>query len=167
MLIPNQHSEKQGTQIMPHKSGDVTSLTLDNVGVSIVEISRLKGHERTDEVRLRNLRDEIKSDGMLMRPIVVDEKTNVILDGHHRMEALGLLGCSRIPVCYVDYNSERIGVLCMNKDLEITKSKVIEAALKDEPFPPKSTWHYITSSKTLNHVSYIQRRVDIPLADLR
>ena len=167
MLIPNQHAEKQGTQIMPHKSGDVTSLTLDNVGVSIVEISRLKGHERTDEDRLRNLRDEIKSDGMLMRPIVVDEKTNVILDGHHRMEALGLLGCSRIPVCYVDYNSERIGVLCMNKDLEITKSKVIEAALKDEPFPPKSTWHYITSSKTLNHVSYIQRRVDIPLADLR
>jgi len=167
MLIPNQHAEKQGTQIMPHKSGDVTSLTLDSVGVSIVEISRLKGHERTDEVRLRNLRDEIKSDGVLMRPIVVDEKTNVILDGHHRMEALGLLGCSRIPVCYVDYNSERIGVLCMNKDLEITKSKVIEAALKDEPFPPKSTWHYITSSKTLNHVSYIQRRVDIPLADLR
>jgi len=152
---------------MPHKSGDVTSLTLDNVGVSIVEISRLKGHERTDEVRLRNLRDEIKSDGMLMRPIVVDEKTNVILDGHHRMEALGLLGCSRIPVCYVDYTSERIGVLCMNKDLEITKSKVIEAALKDEPFPPKSTWHYITSSKTLNHVSYIQRRVDIPLTDLK
>ena len=152
---------------MPHKSGDVTSLTLDNIGVSIVEISRLKGHERTDEVRLRNLRDEIKSDGMLMRPIVVDEKTNVILDGHHRIKALSLLGCSRIPVCYVNYNSERIGVLCMNKDLEITKSKVIEAALKDEPFPPKSTWHYITSSKTLNHVSYIQRRVDIPLTDLK
>ncbi|MDH5441817.1 MAG: ParB N-terminal domain-containing protein [Candidatus Bathyarchaeota archaeon] len=152
---------------MPHKSGEVTSLTLDNIGVSIVEISRLKGHERTDEVRLRNLRDEIKSDGMLMRPIVVDEKTNVILDGHHRIKALSLLGCSRIPVCYVNYNSERIGVLCMNKDLEITKSKVIEAALKDEPFPPKSTWHYITSSKTLNHVSYIQRRVDIPLTDLK
>jgi len=167
MLIPNLHAEKQGAQIMPHKSGDVTSLTLDNTGVSIVEISRLKGHERTDEVRLRNLRDEIRSDGMLMRPIVVDEKTNVILDGHHRIEALILLGCSRIPVCYVDYNSERIGVLCMNKDLEITKSKVIEAALKDEPFPPKSTWHYITSSKTLNHVSYLQRRVDIPLTDLK
>ncbi|MDH5686623.1 MAG: ParB N-terminal domain-containing protein [Candidatus Bathyarchaeota archaeon] len=167
MLIPNQHAEKQGTQTMPHKSGEVTSLTLDNIGVSIVEISRLKGHERTDEVRLRNLRDEIKSDGMLMRPIVVDEKTNVILDGHHRIKALSLLGCSRIPVCYVNYNSERIGVLCMNKDLEITKSKVIEAALKDEPFPPKSTWHYITSSKTLNHVSYIQRRVDIPLTDLK
>jgi hypothetical protein len=167
MLIPNERVEKQGTRIMSHKSGHGSSMTLHNIDVSIVEISRLRGHERTDEVRLRNLRDEIESDGMLMRPIVVDGKTNVILDGHHRIRALSLLGCSRIPVCYVDYNSERIGVLCMNKDLEITKSKVIEAALKYEPFPPKSTWHYITSSKTLNHVSYIQRRVDIPLTDLK
>ena len=152
---------------MSRKTGDGSILTLNNFRVSIVEMSKLKGHEKTERVRLKNLRDEIESDGILMKPIVVDGETNVVLDGHHRIHALSLLGCSKIPVCYVDYNSKRIGVLCMNKDIEITKSKVVEAALKNEPYPPKTTWHYITSSKTLNHISYIQRRVDIPLADLK
>jgi len=135
--------------------------------VRLVDISELKGHERTDECRLKALKDEIESDGILKKPIVVDERTRVILDGHHRVEALRLLGCSRIPVCFVNYASEKIGVKGTNKNLEVTKPKVLEAALKGEPFPPKSTWHYVTFSKTIKHISYIQRRVDIPLKDLK
>ncbi|MCD6528968.1 ParB N-terminal domain-containing protein [Candidatus Bathyarchaeota archaeon] len=135
--------------------------------VRLVDISELKGHERTDECRLKALKDEIESDGILKKPIVVDERTKVILDGHHRVEALRLLGCSRIPVCLVNYASEKIGVKGTNKNLEVTKPKVLEAALKGEPFPPKSTWHYVTFSKTIKHISYIQRRVDIPLKDLK
>ena len=136
--------------------------------VSVVEVERLRGHERTDEARLKALKAEIESDGMLFRPIVVDEDTNVVLDGHHRLEALRLLGCSRIPVCYVSYVSDRIGVMSMIKGLDITKAKVVQAAMEGEPFPPKTTWHYLNSnSRTLNHISCIQRTVDIPLADLR
>lgn len=135
--------------------------------VSIVEIGRLRGHERTDEARLEALKAEIESDGMLMRPIVVDEETNVVLDGHHRLEALKLLGCSKIPVCYVSYASDRIGVMSMVKRLEITKPKVVQAAMRGEPFPPKTTWHYLNSnSRTLNHISCIQRRVDMSLTEL-
>lgn len=168
MPIPNEHIEQtRKLKIVSSKAGNSSTLSLNNPGVSIVEISKLKGHERTEKVRLKALKAEIELDGMLMKPIVVDERTNVVLDGHHRMEALSLLGCSKILVCYVNYNSSRIGVLCMNKGFEVTKSKVVEAALKDEPFPPKTTWHYLISSRTLNHISYIQRRVDISLTDLK
>ena len=135
--------------------------------VSVVEIERLRGHERTDEARLKALKAEIEADGMLFRPIVVDEETDVVLDGHHRLEALRLLGCSRIPVCYVSYVSDRIGVMSMIKGLEITKAKVVQAAMRGEPFPPKTTWHYLNSnSRTLNHISCIQRRVDVSLTEL-
>ena len=140
---------------------------LNAPAVSLVDIGKLRAHERTDEARLEKLKTEIESDGLLARPIVVDEKTNVVLDGHHRLRALSLLGCSKIPVCYLTYGSEKIGVMSMRKGVEITKPEVVEAALRDEPFPPKTTWHYLTSSGTLNHISYIQRRVNIPLAYLR
>jgi len=135
--------------------------------ICLVDISSLKAHERTDSFRLKALKDEIWSDGFLKRPIVVDEKTNVIIDGHHRVEALRLLGCVKIPVCYVDYMCDKIGLKAMVKNIEITKDKVIEAALNNNLFDPKSTWHYVKLSNNIKHISYIQRRIDIPLESLK
>ena len=135
--------------------------------VVLVELARLRGHERTDETRCNALKAEIESDGMLFRPIVVDEKTNVVLDGHHRLAALKRLGCLKIPVCYVIYTSDNIGVMSMLRSLKITKPMVVQAALSEDPFPPKTTWHYVNSdSRTLNHISCIQRRIDVPLERL-
>lgn len=135
--------------------------------ICLVDISSLKPHERTDDIRLKNLSNEIKIDGVLKKPIVVDEKTNTIIDGHHRVEALRALGCTRIPVCYVDYMCDKIGLKTTAKDAEITKYRVIEAALNNNPFGPKSTWHYIKNSNSIRHISCIQCRVDIPLEILR
>ncbi|MEM3816103.1 MAG: ParB N-terminal domain-containing protein [Candidatus Bathyarchaeia archaeon] len=136
--------------------------------ICIVEISSLKPHERTDSSRVKALKDEIWLDGVLKKPIVVDEKTNVIIDGHHRAEALRLLGCTKIPVCYVDYMCDKIGLKTTAKNsVEITKDKVIEAALKNSPFDPKSTWHYLHFSKCIKHISCIERRVDMPIDSLK
>lgn len=135
--------------------------------VRVVEISLLRGHERLDPRRLVNLKDEIESDGILKKPVAVDMNTNVVLDGHHRIGALRLLGCSRIPVLYVDYQSPKIGVKSAENGKEYPKHKVIEAALKGELLQPKSTWHYITFSREIAHISKIQERVDVPLEDLK
>ncbi len=137
------------------------------LGVSVVEIRKLKGHEMIDERRLEDLRREIEVDGILKKPIVADKQTNVILDGHHRTAALLSLGCLKIPVCYVDYDDEHIGLRTESFGIQITKSMVIDAALRDEPFPPKSTWHYLALSEGIEHISCIQRRVDIPLQNLK
>jgi len=137
------------------------------IRICLADISSLKAHEHTDERRLKALRDEIWFDGIIKKPIVVDEKTNVIIDGHHRVEALRLIGCTKIPVCYVDYRCPHIGLEATSKDVEITKERVLEAALNNNPFKPKSTWHYIKFPKTIKHISCIQRRVDIPLKTLK
>ena len=135
--------------------------------VRIVEISLLKGHERLDAQRLDDLKAEIKSDDILKRPIAVDLNTNVVLDGHHRIGALRLLGCSKIPVLFVDYQSPKIGVKNAENGKECPKQKIIKAALKGELLPPKSTWHYVTFSKEIFHISKIQERVDVPLENLK
>lgn len=134
--------------------------------IRLVKISDLKFHEYTDYNRLKSLKDEICSDRVLKRPIVIDEATKVIIDGHHRAEALRLLGCKRIPACCVDYTCDKIGLKSNPEDVEITKDKVIEAALKNTPFKPKSTWHYIKLNNNIRHISCIQKRIDIPLRSL-
>jgi len=135
--------------------------------ICLADISSLKAHERIDSIRLKALKDEIYFDGIIKKPIVVDEKTNVIIDGHHRVEALKLLGCMRIPVCYVDYTRDEINLKSTARNMKITKDKVIEAALSNNPFNPKSTWHYIKLPNNIKHISCIQRRVDIPLESLK
>lgn len=137
------------------------------VRICLADISSLKPHERTDSTRLKVLKDEIWFDGILKKPIVVDEKTNVIIDGHHRVEALRLLGFAKVPVCYVDYMSDGIDLKTTAKNIEINKSKVIEAALNNNPFGPKSTWHYLKLQNGIRHISYIQRRIDMPLESLK
>ena len=136
------------------------------LGVRIVEMSILRGHEKVDEQRLSNLKNQIKSDGILKQPVTVDTNTNVVLDGHHRIQALKLLGCSKMPVLFVDYQSPQIGVRTSENGEEYPKSRVIEAALKGELLAPKSTWHYVTFSRKMAHISKIQKRVDVPLGYL-
>jgi ParB-like chromosome segregation protein Spo0J len=135
--------------------------------ICLVNISSLRPHERIDASRLRSLKNEIFSDGFLKKPIVVDEKTNVIIDGHHRVEVLHLLGCIKIPVCYVEYMDNKIGLRSNIRDIEITKDKVIEAALNKNLFDPKSTWHYIRLKNGVKHISHIQKRIDFPLESLK
>ena len=43
-------------------------------------------------------------------PIIVDEETKVILDGHHRFYSLLFLGISKVPVFYVRYISDDVKV---------------------------------------------------------
>ncbi|MEM2443466.1 MAG: ParB N-terminal domain-containing protein [Candidatus Bathyarchaeia archaeon] len=154
--LPKLASKKSGGNNIPIK-----------FRICLVDISSLKPHERTDNIRLKNLSNEIKLDGVLKKPIVADEKTNVIIDGHHRVEALKALGCTRIPVCYVDYMCDKIGLKTTAKGMEITKYGVVEAALNNSPFGPKSTWHYIKNSESIRHISRIQSRIDIPLEILK
>lgn len=144
-----------------------TDLGHGSGAVRVVEISQLRGHERLDPQRLFNLKAEIESDGILKRPIAVDLNTNVVLDGHHRIGALRLLGCSKIPVLFVDYQSPKIGVKTAENGKEYPKHKVIEAALKGKLLHPKSTWHYVTFSEEIAHISKIQERVDMPLGYLK
>ncbi|RLI26217.1 hypothetical protein DRO57_01745 [Candidatus Bathyarchaeota archaeon] len=134
---------------------------------AITPIEVLKPHEDVDPHRLSSLTREIGSDGVLKRPIVADHRTNVVLDGHHRLQALKLLGCRLIPVIYVDYRDSRIIVKTYRESIELTKDIIVEAGLKGHLFPPKTSKHMVLKGSDLTHISEFEKPVHIPLSRLR
>ena len=133
----------------------------------MINISELRGHECTLEERVRELQEEIVKDGILKRPIVVDEATLLILDGHHRVEVLKRLGCKKVPAVLVDYWNPNIMVLSWKNDERTSKEIVLKAALSNIKLPPKTTKHMIVIGKELKHIESIQHRVDLPLNQLK
>jgi len=55
--------------------------------ITLVETSKLYIHEEIIPESLARLVDKIKSEGVWTDPIIVDEKTMVVLDGMHRVAA--------------------------------------------------------------------------------
>jgi len=142
------------------KSGKVLS-------VELVNLDRLKPHEGVDCVYLRELKKEIESDGILKFAIAVDKKGNIILDGHHRVAALKELGCAKIPVIFIDYSSPDIEVQNQRNGTMLTKEEIIKAGLGLKKFPPKTSKHMIKIGGALKHISAIEKRVNIPLEELK
>lgn len=142
-------------------------MTKNHDTIHLVELGKLRQHEEADPDHLRELTREIASDKILKYTIVVDEKTNVILDGEHRFNAIKNLGGKRIPVVYVDYESPNIEVQTWRGNHHLTKRDIIEAALTGKRFPPKTSKHMIRNSDVLSHISSIEKRVDVPLEVLK
>ncbi len=104
-------------------------------------LNLLKAHEATEEASLQEVINALKEDRTLKEPIIVDAKTLVILDGHHRYEACRRLGFERIPCVLVDYDSERVEVLPRRSDIPVSKAEVIRRGLSGALYPPKTTKH--------------------------
>ena len=62
-----------------------------NPSLELLDIDELRPHERTRPDLLNALIAEIKRDGKLKLPILVERSHHVILDGPHRHEALRAL----------------------------------------------------------------------------
>jgi len=129
---------------------------VDNIAakVTLLPVDQLKPHEKGSPFYLELLRKEILNDGMLKYPIVVDEKTHVILDGMHRWLALKSLGYELIPVILTDVFKDKIHVgkrrihrYTNGVDNEITVEKVILAGISGRLMEPRSTRHFFPFSK--------------------
>ena len=130
---------------------------------AFVDIKRLKEHEETTDERIRLLSDDIERDGVLKRAIAVDIKTNVILDGHHRLCALLKLNCKKIPVVFFNYDDPAIKVLPWRKGESVNKEIVRKAGLSDKKLPPKTTKHVIEVGNEIHHIECAEIICNIPL----
>jgi hypothetical protein len=131
------------------------------------EIEELKEHEEIRPDYLETLKNEILSDGILKMPICIDKKTCIILDGHHRLQALKKIGCTKIPVVMVDYHSPEIKVIPWREGEMITKEKIIDTALSGKRMPSKTSKHMIILDGEWTHISAIEMTIDIPLEELK
>jgi len=108
--------------------------------LKLIEINKLKQHEKIDKVNYKELLRKIQINGYV-EPIVVDKNTFIILDGHHRCAILKSMAFTTIPVHFIDYQSEVVKVSSWRKNENITKDKVVTMGMSKNLFPPKTSKH--------------------------
>lgn len=116
-----------------------------NRKIQLVDIQKLVAHERINHARFIEVRAQIRRQGVVRRPIIVDRESDVILDGHHRYRALLEMGATKVPVLFVRYLDTDIRVYLRRKELlmDMVKQYVVERAKSHKLFQSKTTRHVI------------------------
>ena len=112
--------------------------------VELVPIVWLKPHEEVKPRNVDKLHEMTLRWSAYTKPLLVDRETGTILDGHHRYHVGMRIGLSRLPVIKVDYlEDESIELdLWPASALEsLTKQQIINTALSENLFPPKTSRH--------------------------
>ena len=111
----------------------------------LITIEQLKPHEQTSQKHILELVKLIKQDGILKEPILVEKNTFVILDGHHRVQAMKILGYKKIPAKLVDYDEVEVSLRRKNLPSNLIKEIVLYLAKRKIVLPRKSTRHVMIS----------------------
>jgi len=74
----------------------------------IVPTSSLVQHEERIERNIMLLKEAMLNIGQLVDPLIVDKKTNIVLDGNHRMKVLELIKVPQVVCQIVDYDNPDI-----------------------------------------------------------
>jgi hypothetical protein len=111
----------------------------------LVDPRRLRIHEEVDPEHVQFVERSIEEEGVLWNPIWVARVNgfDVILNGHHRYQALVRLGARKIPAFVVDYDDSMVRLDRWGEGPPVTKEEVIRRARRRTPFPPKTTRHTI------------------------
>ena len=72
----------------------------------LVRLDDLVPHEGTENLRVKRLVTSIQELGAVLKPVIVDSRTKLVIDGHHRVAALKALGARYVPAIVVDYRAE-------------------------------------------------------------
>ena len=112
-------------------------------GVILIEIESLRGHEQVIPENLRKRTNKIIDKGFY-KPIIIDRESLVILDGHHKWTAAGILGLDMVPVVMVDYLDDvtvEVGVWPDCGRDSISKNDVLRMGKSEDVYPPKTSRH--------------------------
>jgi hypothetical protein len=115
-------------------------------GIQEVGIDTLKCHEEVVEDRLSSFINYLQSleGDILISSIIVCNKTMMIVDGHHRYQALKSFGIKKVPVTFVNYDSHLIKAYF---DDRILKSEITNTVNQGVLLSPKSSKHVVWDNR--------------------
>lgn len=128
--------------------------------IEIVPVGSLHQHEQIIPERLEKVISIIAREQCVDVPIVVDDKSRVILDGHHRFNALKKMGAKKAPALLIDYFDDSLITVEARPESGlpgISKQEIIDMGLSDKVFKPKTTRH---------KVKFTVEKINVPLSDL-
>ena len=112
--------------------------------VELVPIAWLRPHEEVKPRNVDTLHEMTLRWSAYTKPLLVDCASGTILDGHHRYHVGIRIGLSRLPVIKVDYlgdDSIELDLWPASNIESLTKQEVIDTALSESLYPPKTTRH--------------------------
>ena len=125
-----------------------------NLNKKIIPISKILPLEKVFKKHLDNVSKMILKTNTMNRPLIIDKKYKIVLDGSHRYAFLYNQGYKLAPVIEVDYYNESIFVgnhlhhrFLYDEDKKITKKEVIHRALKNKLYNPRTTRHFFPFRK--------------------
>lgn len=121
--------------------------------ISLLQIDSLKPHEATIPEKVMQLLWVVLQSGKLPHPIVVDEETSTIMDGHHRHKVATLLGLKVIP-CYMMSYKKDVIVSSRRENYAVTAETIIQHSSNNKVFPYKTTRHTLSDGRELPKISF-------------
>src|SRR5438270_7317693 len=110
----------------------------------LLPLKDLKPHEEISEKNYFFVLQDILKEQIIYNPIIIDAKTGVILDGHHRFTVAKKLNFFKLPCIVVDYFDDNIiSVFPRRENVPISKQSVIRAGITGNLFPNKTTRHVL------------------------
>lgn len=108
----------------------------------LLDVHAILPHEEVVIDRLESLIIYLKTikPYIIIPSILICDKTNMIIDGHHRYYALREIGFNKVPVTYIDYSSE---LIVPDLDGKVKKEMLIDSAVNKIMLPPKSSFHHV------------------------
>jgi len=111
-------------------------------GIFAIEpLDALKRHEEMDTARALVLMERIECLGIWTHPLLIEDETGIVLDGHHRLWCAERLGFEWIPTFHISYSDEGLELLSWRPDFPVTRELVIEAGRSGKLLPKKTSRH--------------------------
>ncbi|GEM_PF-1004148 len=137
----------------------IKSTSEDIYEIGLKKISEITPHEEYIPRHASKIARELLKYGRLIKPILVEERHNIILDGTHRYIAFKRLGIKYIPAILVSYKRDDIQIdrwIRIFKDIDLKpireKFDAIEI-FKDSKYDPKENIGvYIVRQRMIYHI---------------
>ena len=107
--------------------------------IELVNVNLLKPIEDFIKERYELVLEKIKKENFWTKPIIIDDRNHLVLDGHHRFEVAKELGLKVIPAIKVTY--EEIPIWSLRLDEVVNHKLVIAKALANNIYPNKTVKH--------------------------
>jgi hypothetical protein len=105
----------------------------------MIDPAKLRHIEGFSKHRVRWLRRKVIAEGRWVKPIALDNRHNLVLDGQHRMEVALALGLKRVPA--VKFSYADIEVWSLRPKYSFTWQEVVARAIAGDIYPYKTVKH--------------------------
>jgi hypothetical protein len=116
----------------------------DGDRIVLMPPERLLPHERHDPDRVRTIAAEMQERGCWIKPLLVERRHLIILDGHHRWQAAKALRLAVVPLVLIGYEDPRLTLSAWRETESWTPQDVIACALSGRLCPIKTTRHVLS-----------------------